>query len=728
MIFQSQGYYYGDYKLQFYPWAKLLSDHLKEGSLPLWARQIGCGFPLLAEGQSAVLYPPHWLLLGLLPFPFSYHSVFLTHFFMAGVFTYLLARKCRLGVAGATLAALVFMFGSSYAGLFYGVMSLRTLVWFPLSLYFVERLVEKHNKWVVVGLAASWAMSFLGGYPQMAFYSFLASGLHFFLRLAEPRRRSKGEAVKEYLAAVTLGLGLAACQLVPTLELARYSSRAGASLEFALQKSFNPLNVLTLFWPGFRHFLGFDFYLGVVPLSLAVLAVVKTKDRNSRLFLFMGILFVLLALGRHNPLYVLMIQITKAHFFRIPSKFIFYASFYLALLAGMGMDQLLSKASENYVYFLKTIRRLFFLAIGIYGSAFAAVRLFKEPILRFAEFYVREFIYGKPGHALSLEDYLRRLPDSYQELLARTDLLNPYFLSVLFVWAVLLLILVSWKQRVFKKWPLIVAFTGITVMDLFFFSFYATGFRGNQVPAHTIRADEVARFLASAEGRFRTYEMVTDPVKGAPPWLPNSNMLFGYSSIGVYSPLAMEAYREYLRDLGAVDNASGAYLASKEAVKKNLPLLSYLNVRYVIARENLDSIIDLRRVLSSPEGGLLYENAGYYPRAFWKGPRASEEGIEWVTESPTRLEFRLRASRDETLVLTETYYPGWMARLDGRPVPIHRADKVFRSVQIPKGEHSLIFSFEPKSFMVGCWISLLALLSCLVISVPTIRRILLVSP
>src|SRR3989344_4738838 len=71
VIFQGQGYYYGDYKQQFYPWAFYLARCLKSFSLPLWAPEIGCGFPLLAEGQSAALSPLHWVLFSLFPFPFS---------------------------------------------------------------------------------------------------------------------------------------------------------------------------------------------------------------------------------------------------------------------------------------------------------------------------------------------------------------------------------------------------------------------------------------------------------------------------------------------------------------------------------------------------------------------------------------------------------------------------------------------------------------------------------
>jgi hypothetical protein len=67
------------------------------------------------------------------------------------------------------------------------------------------------------------------------------------------------------------------------------------------------------------------------------------------------------------------------------------------------------------------------------------------------------------------------------------------------------------------------------------------------------------------------------------------------------------------------------------------------------------------------------------------------------------------------LVLTDAWYPGWMATLDGAPVPIRRADLMFRAVYVPEGAHTVEFRFEPASVRAGLWISGLAWLALLVV-------------
>jgi uncharacterized membrane protein YfhO len=62
-----------------------------------------------------------------------------------------------------------------------------------------------------------------------------------------------------------------------------------------------------------------------------------------------------------------------------------------------------------------------------------------------------------------------------------------------------------------------------------------------------------------------------------------------------------------------------------------------------------------------------------------------------------------------TMVLDdETNYPGWVARVDGRPVPILAADYLFRAVAVPAGRHSIEFRYEPRSIKIGAAVSIVA--------------------
>ncbi|MCC7362672.1 MAG: YfhO family protein [Anaerolineales bacterium] len=57
------------------------------------------------------------------------------------------------------------------------------------------------------------------------------------------------------------------------------------------------------------------------------------------------------------------------------------------------------------------------------------------------------------------------------------------------------------------------------------------------------------------------------------------------------------------------------------------------------------------------------------------------------------------------LVVTDAYYPGWEATVDGRPTPILRADVMFRAVALTAGTHTVVFSYAPRSVTVGLWVS-----------------------
>lgn len=66
---------------------------------------------------------------------------------------------------------------------------------------------------------------------------------------------------------------------------------------------------------------------------------------------------------------------------------------------------------------------------------------------------------------------------------------------------------------------------------------------------------------------------------------------------------------------------------------------------------------------------------------------------------------RLSASGPGYLLLTDGFYPGWTATVDGAPAPILRANLMFRAVWLPQGEHQIEFRYAPFSVALGLWIS-----------------------
>ena len=76
---------------------------------------------------------------------------------------------------------------------------------------------------------------------------------------------------------------------------------------------------------------------------------------------------------------------------------------------------------------------------------------------------------------------------------------------------------------------------------------------------------------------------------------------------------------------------------------------------------------------------------------------------------PNRVTVDLAGGEGGFLVLGDVWFPGWVCRVDGLEVPIHRANHAFRGVAIPSGAKEAEFAFEPRSYRLGWWVSAVSL-------------------
>jgi uncharacterized membrane protein YfhO len=87
------------------------------------------------------------------------------------------------------------------------------------------------------------------------------------------------------------------------------------------------------------------------------------------------------------------------------------------------------------------------------------------------------------------------------------------------------------------------------------------------------------------------------------------------------------------------------------------------------------------------------------------------------SDDPDELVIDATLARPGLLVVADTYYPGWEARVDGTPVPVHPANLMFRAVPVPAGTHTVTFRYRPRPFRAGIALSLLAAGICSVLAV-----------
>jgi hypothetical protein len=81
---------------------------------------------------------------------------------------------------------------------------------------------------------------------------------------------------------------------------------------------------------------------------------------------------------------------------------------------------------------------------------------------------------------------------------------------------------------------------------------------------------------------------------------------------------------------------------------------------------------------------------------------------------PEHVTIRTDSERAGFLVLTQAFYPGWEATVDGAPARLLGADALYQAVHVPAGKHTVAFTFQPRSLLVGEAISVASLAVCLV--------------
>jgi hypothetical protein len=82
---------------------------------------------------------------------------------------------------------------------------------------------------------------------------------------------------------------------------------------------------------------------------------------------------------------------------------------------------------------------------------------------------------------------------------------------------------------------------------------------------------------------------------------------------------------------------------------------------------------------------------------------------ELILYEPEQIIASVTTPSDGWLVLSDAWYPGWEATVDGQPVPIERANILFRAVAIPAGRHRVEWVFRPTFFRLGAVVSLVAM-------------------
>jgi hypothetical protein len=345
----------GDITRLYLPQRVELARALRQGRLPWWTPRMGLGYPLLAGGEMGALYPPNWLIYGLLPAETGLTVSITLHYFWAALGMAYLSRTWGRSWTAALLAGVTLAFGGFVGAHLSHISMLTVASWTPWLLAATHRVFARERVGRAAGaLAGGVALQFLGGHPQMSLLSLLPVSAYA-VWCAIPARPPAWRRLLAWAGALLVGVLLALPQLLPSAQLALASQRAGGlEASFFTSYSFHPLLAGTLLSPfalgapnpeGSVELMA---YLGMLPLLLAGMVVAQRGGRElsaqSRraserwFYVALAAAGLLLALGRWNPLYAYLRHVPVVNFFRVPARYLFWTSLGLASLAGMGVD------------------------------------------------------------------------------------------------------------------------------------------------------------------------------------------------------------------------------------------------------------------------------------------------------------------------------------------------------------------------------------------------------
>jgi len=221
----------------YYPLFQWCQSEWSAGRVPVWNPAENCGTPILADATSSVFYPVKLVFALPLKYASCFNLYIVLHIGLAAAGTYALARAWHASASGAALAAIAYTCGGSVVFQYCNVVFLVGAAWFPLGMLLAERTIRCGRWKDAIGLGAVLAFMVLGGDPQAAYHSILVAALYgcviqrrFWRAKAWTRPHTSpawfGKRVALLALAGSMGVGLSAIQILPSLEAARWSERA----------------------------------------------------------------------------------------------------------------------------------------------------------------------------------------------------------------------------------------------------------------------------------------------------------------------------------------------------------------------------------------------------------------------------------------------------------------------------------------------------------------------
>lgn len=710
-------------------------EQVRSGRLPLWNPYIYCGAPFVAANHTAV-FSPYRALGYLWPGPRVLAWEQMLRAVVAGVGAFLLFRReLRAAFAAAAVGAWCFPLSGTFV-LALGWGHAATVTWLPWVLLAVARAVRKPGAVSAAGVMLTTALTQVSGHAATGAQVLLAGAAFAAWRIVHQygwggllslaAARSVGTPTIGWV----LGVMLAAPQVLPTAEYLRTSERIASRLHGAAETRPTGVSALAQFiLPDFHgSSQRGSVYVGpsgnriesaaagypglLIALVAAPLGLIALKDprRRGACLFWLGVAVVCLVPTLGVPGVSRVFALPPLGMLR-NNRLVTVAGFAVLSLGVIGLDAMVRAApAAGAEWFRRWTRPMLVLsvAVGLYfaylaydpPAVIASVVERAEDLPAVRGWFRRAFVFGAAMSALAA-----------------------------MVWVAL----GSWRWPTARAVPLV---WGVGLLALAEMLATAWGDNPQSDPSlYYPPVPALTRVAASTPGR----------VWGVYCLPPNLAMVAGLRDVRGYDavdPARPVRLVQILSDPSF--GPSPAYAKTQWTVPRvDLPLLNAVGVRYLIGRGEPPQEV---RVVYRAADYWVVENDAALPRAYVprraevlndeaerlrrlaspdfapaevvyveaeggiaSGPFEADARI--VSEEPTAVRIDVDARTPAIVVLTDQWYEGWVARVDGRPVPVLRANHAFRAVEVPAGRSTVEYRYEPRGFRIGVWLAAVAVVA-----------------
>ena len=720
-----------DSKNQFYAFFRFLASSIHSGATPFWNPYHYGGHPSIADPQSLIFAPLFvlWALVDAAPSMQTFDLLVAAHLLIGGLAVGIWGWRAEWPPAASVLAAAVFMFGAGASGRLDHPGLIITYGLFPPALLLLQGALQRRS----IGLAVAFAIvaaALALGRNQVALllcFVLLAAAVAEIAADEKPLRYLVSRAPVLATMAVVC-LAIIAAPVLLTIQFAQLSNRPAVTLAEALTSSLYPANLAMLAvpdifgshaavqwvpsYPAMPELAGMDdsfgyLFVGSVPVVILLWFGVAggwAWRRGRRLFFAALVLSTLFMLGRYTPLFVFAFDhVPGVSYFRRPVDASFMFMVALALLCG----HLLADYVRDGVPLLRRWR----IACVLVGAA---------SVLAWAVIYS-----AGAGHGVAA------------------------LIEVLRVAPVALLAIAMLASAATAPARRFVA-AGVALIAVAELMWWNAASRINAVPrqAYAVLEQPVghdAKALAALEQaiaeRHRAGARPRVEILGASDAFQNLAIVRGIEAINGYNPLRIGIYdrvvvpgetthwadeRPFPGSFDGYDGPVARALglefvvldrpieAMRHAVRRPVADLIYggtqlwiyrlrdalprltFTTRFQIA--DADGFGRRGELLATPSADrALLDDDTPPDGAYWSLPAGQAGKARIVSWRPDRVEIEATSPLGGILVLHDTYYPGWVAEIDGKRAEILRADVLFRGLEVPPGDRRIVFRYAPLS-------------------------------